>query len=43
MRVLAVDIGDTQYRLAVVSRDGEILYHQRARTNREEGAKWLLP
>ena len=43
MPVVAVDIGGTQYRLAVVSREGEILLHQRARTNREAGAKWLLP
>lgn len=43
MPVLAVDIGGTQYRLAVVNRKGELLHHYRGRTRREEGARWLLP
>ncbi len=43
MYVLAIDIGGTQYRLAIVNQEGKIVAHQRAETLREEGAHWLVP
>lgn len=43
MSVLAIDIGGTQYRVALVNQYGEIILHSRGKTKKEEGAKWLLP
>jgi len=43
MHVLAVDIGGTQYRMALVDEEGNILDHCRQATDREQGASWLLP
>lgn len=43
MVVLAIDIGGTQYRLAVVDDRGNILAQHREKTERLQGAPWLIP
>lgn len=41
--VLAIDVGGSQYRLALISKKGEITFHHRGKTQREQGAIWLIP
>lgn len=43
MVVLAIDIGGTHYRFAIINSQGEILAQNRGQTKREEGSPWLLP
>ena len=40
--VLAIDIGGTQYRLAVIDRDGGVKRIQRAKTDAAAGASWMV-
>lgn len=43
MCVLAIDIGGTQYRFALVDKQGSIITAKREATQRDKGANWLAP